>query len=161
MHNHEQIINFSLPMWIWVRTTLDDNLLFLTLTTPGIWILRSMRTSAPGRGPSYQSCQLRRRKLQKRTGEQFWTTNILYLLRIFRGTIQEPKTVSDMNNAEIAFSLFDQNRDGYITTKEMIKKSKNLTPNQVDKVFEKFDTDGDGRLSFSEFKRMMDRHVQK
>ena len=43
----------------------------------------------------------------------------------------------------------------------MIKKSKNLTPNQVDKVFEKFDTDGDGRLSFSEFKRMMDRHVQK
>ena len=66
-----------------------------------------------------------------------------------------------MNNAEIAFCLFDQNRDGYITTKEMIKKSKNLTPNQVDKVFEKFDTDGDGRLSFSEFKRMMDRHVQK
>ena len=27
------------------------------------------------------------------------------------GQIQEPKRVSDMNNAEIAFSLFDENRD--------------------------------------------------
>ena len=66
-----------------------------------------------------------------------------------------------MNNAEIAFSLFDQNRDGFISSKEMIKKSKTLTPHQVDKVFEKFDTDGDGRLSFTEFKRMMDKNVQK
>ena len=57
--------------------------------------------------------------------------------------------MSDMNNTEIAFSLFDQNRDGFISSKEMIKKSKTLTPQQVDKVFEKFDTDGDGRLSFS------------
>ena len=69
--------------------------------------------------------------------------------------------MSDMNNTEIAFSLFDQNRDGFISSKEMIKKSKTLTPQQVDKVFEKFDTDGDGRLSFSEFKKMMERNEQK
>ena len=87
--------------------------------------------------------------------------NLQILYFTFRGSIQEPKTVSDMNNAEIAFSLFDQNRDGFISSKEMIKKSKTLTPRQVDKVFEKFDTDGDGRLSFAEFKRMMERNVQK
>ena len=39
-----------------------------------------------------------------------------------------------MNNAEIAFSLFDDNRDGYVTSKEMMKRSKNLTADQVDKV---------------------------
>merc|ERR1712176_1671719 len=33
-----------------------------------------------------------------------------------RGSIQEPKTVSDMNYTEIAFSLFDQNRDGFISS---------------------------------------------
>ena len=43
----------------------------------------------------------------------------------------------------------------------MMKKPKTLTPQQVDKVFEKFDTDGDGRLSFSEFKKMMERNEQK
>ena len=50
------------------------------------------------------------------------------------GPIQEPKRISDMNSAEIAFSLYDDNRDGYVTTREMMKKSKNLTADQVDKV---------------------------
>ena len=56
------------------------------------------------------------------------------MFRVSGGPIQEPKRISDMNNAEIAFSLFDDNRDGYVTSKEMMKKSKNLTPDQVDKV---------------------------
>ena len=55
-------------------------------------------------------------------------------LRATQGAVREPKTVSDMDKVEIAFSLFDGNKDGYVTSNEMMKKSKNLTKDQVDKV---------------------------
>ena len=42
--------------------------------------------------------------------------------------------MSDMNKAEIAFTLFDGNRDGYVTSAEMMKKSRTLTKEQIDKV---------------------------
>ena len=51
-----------------------------------------------------------------------------------KGSIREPKVVSDMNKAEIAFTLFDGNRDGYVTSAEMMKKSRTLTKEQIDKV---------------------------
>ena len=35
--------------------------------------------------------------------------------------------------AELAFNVFDKNRDGYITKNEMLKASKNLTKEQVNK----------------------------
>ena len=39
-----------------------------------------------------------------------------------------------MDKTEIAFSLYDGNRDGYVTSQEMMKRSKALTKAQVDKV---------------------------
>ena len=36
-----------------------------------------------------------------------------------------------------------------------IQLSKNLTKEQIEKVFARFDADGDGRLSYSEFKKMI------
>lgn len=51
--------------------------------------------------------------------------------------------------------LFPQDKDGYITKTEMEKLSKNLTKEQIEKVFARFDADGDGRLSYSEFRKMM------
>ena len=59
--------------------------------------------------------------------------------------------------AEIAFKLYDKDRDGYITKSEMEKLSKNLSKEQIDKVFARFDADGDGRLSYSEFRKMMNK----
>merc|ERR1711993_24609 len=44
--------------------------------------------------------------------------------------------------AEIAFKLYDKDRDGYITKSEMEKLSKTLTKEQIDKVFTRFDADG-------------------
>ena len=38
---------------------------------------------------------------------------------------------------------------------EMEKLSKNLSKEQIDKVFARFDSDGDGRLSYAEFRKMM------
>ena len=46
---------------------------------------------------------------------------------------------------------------GYITKSEFIKLSKNLSREQVEKAFAKFDKDGDGRLDIKEFKKMMDK----
>ena len=59
--------------------------------------------------------------------------------------------------AEIAFKLYDKDRDGYITKSEMEKLSKTLTKEQIDKVFTRFDADGDGRLSYAEFRKMMNK----
>ena len=57
-----------------------------------------------------------------------------YLFSKSASNVQEPRTVSDMNKTEIAFSLYDDNRDGYVTSQEMMKRSKALTKAQVDKV---------------------------
>ena len=50
-----------------------------------------------------------------------------------QGPIREPKRVSDMESSEIAFSLFDKDKDGYVTSNEMKKISKKLTDDQVNK----------------------------
>ena len=59
--------------------------------------------------------------------------------------------------AEIAFRLYDKDKDGYITKNEMEKLSKNLSKEQIDKVFARFDADGDGKLSYAEFRKMMNK----
>ena len=38
-----------------------------------------------------------------------------------------------MESSEIAFSLFDEDKDGYVTSNEMKKISKTLTEDQVNK----------------------------
>lgn len=59
--------------------------------------------------------------------------------------------------AEIAFRLYDKDKDGFITKAEMEKLSKSLSKEQIDKVFARFDADGDGRLSYAEFRKMMNK----
>merc|ERR1712039_729342 len=69
-----------------------------------------------------------------------------------------PKTPkAKKKQTELAFKLYDEDKDGYITKTEMEKGelSKNLTKEQIEKVFARFDADGDGRLSYSEFKKMI------
>ena len=41
------------------------------------------------------------------------------------------------DKAQMAFKLYDKDKDGYITKAEMVKLSKNLTKEQVEKVFKK------------------------
>jgi len=64
---------------------------------------------------------------------------------------------SKQDKAEMAFKLYDKDKDGYITKAEMVKLSKTLTREQVEKAFSKFDFDGDGKLSYEEFKKMMNK----
>lgn len=65
--------------------------------------------------------------------------------------------VDGAKQAELAFRLYDKDKDGYITKTEMEKLSKTLTKEQIEKVFARFDADGDGRLSYAEFRKMMNK----
>ena len=75
-----------------------------------------------------------------------------------------------MTRAELAFSALDRNKkvgctsctyvqnftelfvQGYITTKDLAKLTKKLSREEVTALMAKLDTDGDGQLSFDEFK---------
>ena len=62
---------------------------------------------------------------------------ILYFRKISReefvGQEAKPKVMGTDAKAELAFNVFDKNHDGYITKNEMLKASKNLTKEQVNK----------------------------
>lgn len=64
---------------------------------------------------------------------------------------------------EMAFKVLDTNGDGFVSRAEFERLSKKrLTKEQMDLVFVKFDKDGNGKLSFSEFSEMMNaRKVRK
>ena len=51
-----------------------------------------------------------------------------------RGIPQEPPSPDKVDKAEMAFKLYDKDKDGYITKGEMNKLAKNLTKDQIDKV---------------------------
>ncbi len=50
-----------------------------------------------------------------------------------KGSEEKPKQDTG-KQAEIAFRLYDKDKDGYITKSEMEKLSKNLSKEQIDKV---------------------------
>jgi len=59
---------------------------------------------------------------------------------------------------EMAFKALDKNNDGFISRAEFSKLIKNLPKDQVEKVLAKFDQDGDGKLDYEEFKRMITKN---
>jgi Ca2+-binding EF-hand superfamily protein len=58
-----------------------------------------------------------------------------------------------------AFNMFDADRSGYIDREEvralMKKLAQTLTDEEIDAIMEEVDTDGDGEISFEEFRAMM------
>jgi len=59
------------------------------------------------------------------------------------------------SKAELAFKALDKNSDGFISKREFNEISKTLTKEQIAVVMVKFDQDGDGKLSYSEFKKLL------
>ena len=49
---------------------------------------------------------------------------------------------------------------GYITTKDLAKLTKKLSKEEVGALMTKLDTDGDGQLSFDEFKEMLQKELR-
>ena len=50
---------------------------------------------------------------------------------------------------------------GYITTKDLAKLTKKLSREEVGALMTKLDTDGDGQLSFDEFKEMLQEIISE
>merc|ERR1719319_216265 len=63
--------------------------------------------------------------------------------------------VEVVDRVEQAFTIFDTDKDGYVTKQEFLRSAKNLTPEQVSAVYSRIDEDGDGKLNKEEFIKMM------
>ena len=60
-----------------------------------------------------------------------------------------------MAKTEIAFRLIDKDKSGYIEKSELHQMTKSLSEEQREVVLKKCDENGDGKLSYLEFSRMM------
>lgn len=72
------------------------------------------------------------------------------------GFTKNNSTFKKESTSDVAFRIFDENRDGYVTKQEMRKTSK-MTKTQIDAVFKSNDIDQDGKLSREEFREFMNR----
>merc|ERR1711935_674977 len=59
------------------------------------------------------------------------------------------------SKAELAFKALDKNSDGFISKREFNEISKTMSKEQIAVVLARFDQDGDGKLSYSEFKKLV------
>ncbi|KAH9515331.1 hypothetical protein Btru_014179 [Bulinus truncatus] len=80
-------------------------------------------------------------------------------------TMAEGLNEDQIKELKEAFSLFDKNGDGYITTSELgtVMKSLNQNPSEseLEDMINEVDTDGSGTIDFSEFQRMMSRKLRE
>lgn len=58
----------------------------------------------------------------------------MFVSRKVSASTQEKSSQEQAQQAQMAFKLYDRDKDGYITKAEMIKISKTLTKDQVEKV---------------------------
>jgi Ca2+-binding EF-hand superfamily protein len=66
------------------------------------------------------------------------------------------------NKAEVAFRAYDKDGNGFISPKEMASVSgSKLSREQIKKVFETNDLNGDGRMSQQELEGMMKKSRKK
>lgn len=63
--------------------------------------------------------------------------------------------------SELAFEAIDKNGDGFVSRSEFKKICPNLTAEQREAAFLKFDQDGTGKINFKEFCSMMNRTKKK
>ena len=64
----------------------------------------------------------------------FVTEIVTKVETLFRKSSQQSGAAGGADKAQMAFKLYDRDKDGYITKAEMVKLSKNLTKEQVEKV---------------------------
>ena len=62
---------------------------------------------------------------------------------------------------ELAFKALDTNGDGYVSRSEFKKICPNMSKEQMDAAFAKFDKDKTGRINYSEFCSMLNKNKQQ
>merc|ERR1712168_196654 len=64
-----------------------------------------------------------------------------------------------VEDARLAFSSFDLNNDGYIDKEELAQAMEmigfKMTPDEIEEMIREADKDGDGKISFDEFREKM------
>jgi len=73
------------------------------------------------------------------------------------GSLSFQEFMGQETQMEKAFRMMDKDGDGYVTKTEFKKVCKNLTKEQVEAAFNKFDAAGNGKLNYIEFCDMMNR----
>ena len=67
----------------------------------------------------------------------------------------EPPSPAETLSAKEAFTLYDKNGDGFITTMELRTAMNALgqkpSPSEIADIIKEFDTDGNGTIDFNEF----------
>jgi calcium-dependent protein kinase len=81
------------------------------------------------------------------------------LEEFLRATLTKEKILTD-KNLQIAFNIFDKDRSGSISSEEIrmiLGKDGNISDDIWNKILYEIDTDGDGTISYKEFKEMMNK----
>ena len=71
------------------------------------------------------------------------------------------KKPSDITETSLAFRIADKEKTGYLSKSEFTEMAKNLSQKQIDKVFNVFDKDGDGKIDYEEFSELMSQGKRK
>ena len=71
------------------------------------------------------------------------------------------KKPSDITETSLAFRMADKEKTGYLSKSEFTEMAKNLSQEQIDKVFNVFDKDGDGKIDYEEFSELMSQGKRK
>ena len=62
---------------------------------------------------------------------------------------------------ELAFKAIDKNGDGYISRNEFKRICPNMSQEQIDRAFAKFDKDETGRINYREYCEMLNKRLEK
>jgi len=84
------------------------------------------------------------------------------MLREFE-VANEDSEIHWKKKADLAFRIFDVNRDGFVNKKEFQWMTTNtiLSQKKIDTMFKRCDLDGDGKLNYDEFIRLIFRHRER
>ena len=73
------------------------------------------------------------------------------------GLMSFEEFVGHETRIELAFRALDTNGDGYVSRSEFKKICPNMTKEQMDAAFTKFDKDKTGRINYNEFCSMLNK----
>ena len=79
----------------------------------------------------------------------------------FDGRMSYEEFVGHETRFELAFKALDTNGDGFVSKSEFKKICPNMTKEQVDAAFAKFDKDKTGRINYTEFCSMLNKNQQQ
>ena len=81
--------------------------------------------------------------------------------RDFDGRMSYEEFVGHETRFELAFMALDTNGDGFVSRSEFKKICPNMTKEQMDAAFAKFDKDKTGRINYTEFCSMLNKNQQQ